>query len=140
MPSVRIDGSVVEFMRKRVQDIPALRRKPMSVVLSRSIQYLISKEEQCTNCGIHQAHIAKLELNRQKMARAVIDKGVPLKKEQDVWVTLRPDLHRKAVEYAEAYRRPLKVVAEQALLEYITQPGTCAKCPMKKHPGTWGRR
>lgn len=140
MPSVRIDGSVVEFMRKRVQAIPALRRKPMSVILSRSIQSLISKEEQCTNCGTHQAHIAKLELDRQKMARAVIDKGVPLKKEQDVWVTLRPDLHRKATEYAEAYRRPLKVVAEQALLEYITRPDTCGKCPMKKHPGTWGRR
>lgn len=140
MPSVRIDGPVADFMSKRIQSIPALRRKPMSVILSRSIQALISKDEQCMNCGTHQSHVAKLELDRQKMANAVIERGIPLRQEQDVWVTLRPDLHRKAVAYAEAYRRPLKVVAEQALFEYVTRPDTCSKCPMKKHPGTWGRR
>lgn len=135
MPSVRIDSVIAVFMRGRMQNTPALRKKPMSIVLSRSIKALLNKDDNCLKCEHHKHQVAFLEIGRQRIALKRMKEGVSEEKNDDTWITLRPDVHKMISDYAIAYRRPLKVVAEQAILEYLNQPEECKDCVQRRASG-----
>ena len=98
-------------------------------MLAESLKTFMEKDEECFDCPYHKDQLAILEVGRQKMARKNLLSGNSQKR--DAWITLRDDVHKKAVAYASVYRRSVKVVAEQAVLEYMSR-SKCENCPLLK--------
>jgi hypothetical protein len=130
MASIRIDAVIVRFAKAKAQSVGRLKGKPLSVILAESLRSFLGKGEECFSCPHHQSQLADLELGRQKMALKTLGNGKEGKSE-DAWVTLRDDVHDAASVYAVTYKRSLKIIAEQAMLENLTRPSSCATCPLQ---------
>ena len=134
MASVRIDKAVAVFMKKKAETSKKPNGKYLSVMLAESLKEFMNKDEQCFACPHHREQLAKLEVGRQRLARERLAAGRNDKR-GDAWISLRDDIHEQVVDYAATYRRPVKVVAEQAIMEYVTRSSKCEDCPMVKRGG-----
>jgi hypothetical protein len=131
MSSIRIDQAVARFIKKQAGSTRGLKGKPMSVIMAEGLRAFMSKDDKCFSCPHHMEQVAKLELSRQMIAIKEMGNGKGTEG-GDAWVSLRKDVHDDASDYSETYRRSIKIIAEQAALEYVTRPGACADCPMEK--------
>lgn len=129
MASVRIDKAVAVFMRKKADSSKKPNGKYLSVMLAESLKEFMNKDEKCFSCPHHREQLAKLEVGRQRLARERLAAGRSDKR-GDAWVSLRDDIHEQTVAFAATYRRSVKVVAEQAVMEYVTRSTKCEDCPM----------
>jgi hypothetical protein len=134
MASVRIDKAVAVFMKKKAETSKRPNGKYLSVMLAESLKEFMNKDDECFSCPHHREQLARLELGRQRLARERLAAGRSDKR-GDAWISLRDDIHEQVVAYAATYRRSVKVVAEQAIMEYVTRPTKCESCPMAKRNG-----
>jgi hypothetical protein len=134
MASVRIDKAVAVFMKKKAESSKKPNGKYLSVMLAESLKEFMNKDDKCFSCPHHREQLAKLEVGRQKLARERLAAGRGDKR-GDAWISLKDDIHEQVVAYAATYRRSVKVVAEQAVMEYAMKSAKCDDCPMTKTNG-----
>ena len=127
--AVKIDKDIAMFLGRTIGERQG-NDQFQSSILDKALRSLMEKDEQCLSCPSHHKMLADLEIGRQKMASARVKSGAP--KGGVCWIRIRKSIQAKAIAFAEGYRRPLKHMAEQAILEFLMWPRGCHNCPTEK--------
>jgi hypothetical protein len=121
MRTIRLGASVICAMRNRKTDA-SLGDGTMAGIVSRAIRLYRHKHAKCFECSYHKEILAGLELARQKLAMS------GCRGDDSEYVGIRPKEVSVAKELA-CQGKSLRQVVEQALLEHVTRPKACDKCP-----------
>ena len=121
MRTIRLGASVICAMRNRKSD-PSLGDGTMSGIVSRAVRLYRHKHPRCFECQYHKDVLAGLELARQKLSLS------GCRGDDSEYVGIRPKEISVAKELA-CQGKSLRQVVEQAVLEHVTRPKACDKCP-----------
>lgn len=127
MANVRINSRIAQSVRalsKTEKFVRKFGKHTMRGFVTESIRYFLDKHKECFACPDHKDVVAGLELGRQSLAST--DSSDPI---EFSYVQCDPDILKRADEYSARYNRTLRVIVEQAILEHLTRPSRCAKCP-----------
>lgn len=125
MRTIRLDGKIVDFVRK-VKDVKRFGGEgAINKLVAEALRLFISKHDKCFSCPFHKAQIADIELGRQRLAKEAKES----KKAHWAWVVCDTTLLAEAQRIATAGNTTARNVVEQALLEHMTRPPDCFECP-----------
>jgi len=127
MANVRIDQQIATSVRALSKTDKFRRRFGDHTMLSfvtESVLFFLNKHSECFVCPDHKDVVAGLELGRQSSASSDV---LPAKK--FAFVQCDAMVLKKAEEFGGRYNRSLRMIVEQAILEHLTRPSKCSKCP-----------
>lgn len=130
MATLKLDKAIVDFVRK-IKSSKKFGDGTMAGVLSRAVRFFRGKHKECFTCQHHKNNLAELELGRQAIAKEHLDKN-SIKEGDVAWVSIPKEDYDLATGISTAYKRTVKNVIEQSVLEHITRPPACMECPFYK--------
>jgi hypothetical protein len=128
MRTVRLDKTIVSFVKKLKGSKRFGGYGTISQMVSEALKMFLGKHDSCLTCNYHKEQVARLELNKQKLALSQVAAGKE-ERPRGVWVLCPETLLAEARKYGVNYRAVAKDVVEQALLEHLTRPSQCQCCP-----------
>lgn len=127
MPSIRLDKNVALSTRELCAS-KRLGNGTSSGLIWEALKFFNGKHSECFVCPYHVKHVAGMELGRQKKALDDMSKNA-VQAPQVEWISIGMTALALAKRLARAQGKTAKVVVEQAVLEHLTRPPTCDKCP-----------
>lgn len=127
MANVRIDFQIATSLRALSKTDKFRRRFGKHTMLNfvtESVRFFLKKHDECFVCPDHRDVVAGLELGRQ--SAAISDSLLP---KTFAFVQCEPMVLNEARAFSGRYNRTLRMIVEQAILEHLTRPSRCARCP-----------
>lgn len=125
MPSLRVDKKILDFIKSKNES------SNVSCFISDALNLFIKRKIDCKcfSCQEYKDQISKLEIGRQILALKEINSNTVMTKNSHGWVFISDNQIMEYIsKYSSFYKRSVKVVCEQAILEHITRPKKCIEC------------